>query len=52
MRNWKKPVIRTMDERALLEKLSIKAASGPSHTDAHSNTGHSDGHTNSHSNTH
>lgn len=50
MKNWKKPVIRTMDEKELLLKLSIKAASGPGHTDGHTNSGGT--HVNSHTNTH
>lgn len=40
-----------MDERELLQKLSVKAESGPIHTDAHTDSGHADsGHTNAHIN--
>ena len=49
MKAWKKPAIRTLEERDLLKQLSVKAASGPGHTDAHTNQGGD--HINAHTNT-
>lgn len=36
MKTWCKPEIKSIQEKELLEKLAVKAQSGGSHNDSHS----------------